>query len=435
MPASTSGRIVRCRERLDALDERVAGIDVDAGVAVGERGRRGGDGRWSSEAGKGGAGPAAARAGRSRIERSAGDAVKCDARPILPDSKRRRPPCCRCAPARVRPRTVTEQLVFELAAPEPPSFANFLPGRNAEALRRGAGAGGGRRRGDRRAALGRAGRRQDAPAARRRRARSRRAARRRCSSRSRESCSRRIRARSRGERSSRSTASIARRPRRRRGCSRSSTACANAAGICSWRAGCRWPRCRCARTSAPGWAGASSTSSRRSPMPTSRPRLAAYAQAARLPAGGRRHRLPAGARPSRHGGAARRRWPRSTGIRSPPSGRSRSRCCGTGSSATSDLEPLSRRPRQRARTRCRSATTRLPGFAPLRRPHRQPRFRGGDAAECRVGQRHAVEERQRGNASAAAQGRDAEQAGREVGEIEQKPTKTRTSRPTPLANR
>jgi DnaA family protein len=27
-----------------------------------------------------------------------------------------------------------EQLVFELAAPEPPSFANFLPGRNAEAL-------------------------------------------------------------------------------------------------------------------------------------------------------------------------------------------------------------------------------------------------------------------------------------------------------------
>lgn len=29
--------------------------------------------------------------------------------------------------------TVTEQLVFELAAPEPPSFASFLPGRNAEA--------------------------------------------------------------------------------------------------------------------------------------------------------------------------------------------------------------------------------------------------------------------------------------------------------------
>jgi DnaA-homolog protein len=27
-----------------------------------------------------------------------------------------------------------EQLVFELAAPEPPSFANFLPGRNAELL-------------------------------------------------------------------------------------------------------------------------------------------------------------------------------------------------------------------------------------------------------------------------------------------------------------
>lgn len=29
---------------------------------------------------------------------------------------------------------MTEQLVFELAAPEPPSFANFLPGHNAEAL-------------------------------------------------------------------------------------------------------------------------------------------------------------------------------------------------------------------------------------------------------------------------------------------------------------
>jgi DnaA family protein len=29
---------------------------------------------------------------------------------------------------------VTEQLVFELAAVEPPSFANFLPGRNAEAV-------------------------------------------------------------------------------------------------------------------------------------------------------------------------------------------------------------------------------------------------------------------------------------------------------------
>ena len=29
---------------------------------------------------------------------------------------------------------MTEQLVFDLAAPEPPSFANFLPGANAEAL-------------------------------------------------------------------------------------------------------------------------------------------------------------------------------------------------------------------------------------------------------------------------------------------------------------
>jgi DnaA family protein len=37
------------------------------------------------------------------------------------------------APALTAFPTVTEQLVFELAAPEPPSFASFLPGRNAEA--------------------------------------------------------------------------------------------------------------------------------------------------------------------------------------------------------------------------------------------------------------------------------------------------------------
>ena len=36
MPASTSGRMVRLRERLDRLDQRVARVDVDAGVAVGE---------------------------------------------------------------------------------------------------------------------------------------------------------------------------------------------------------------------------------------------------------------------------------------------------------------------------------------------------------------------------------------------------------------
>lgn len=38
------------------------------------------------------------------------------------------------APKRIATAKVTEQLVFELAAPESPSFANFLPGRNAEAL-------------------------------------------------------------------------------------------------------------------------------------------------------------------------------------------------------------------------------------------------------------------------------------------------------------
>jgi DnaA family protein len=32
------------------------------------------------------------------------------------------------------PRALMEQLVFELAAPEPPSFENFLPGRNAEVV-------------------------------------------------------------------------------------------------------------------------------------------------------------------------------------------------------------------------------------------------------------------------------------------------------------
>jgi DnaA family protein len=59
--------------------------------------------------------------------------VKCDASPILPDSERRRPPYPRLAPVRSPP-NVTEQLVFELAVPEPPSFGNFLAGRNAEAL-------------------------------------------------------------------------------------------------------------------------------------------------------------------------------------------------------------------------------------------------------------------------------------------------------------
>lgn len=37
-------------------------------------------------------------------------------------------------PARAATPAVTEQLVFDLATPEPPSFRNFLPGGNAEAL-------------------------------------------------------------------------------------------------------------------------------------------------------------------------------------------------------------------------------------------------------------------------------------------------------------
>ena len=71
----------------------------------------------------------------------------------------------------------------------------------------------------------------------------------------------------------RSTRSTARSPTRRRASSRSSTGCANAAAICSSRAGCRSPRSRCAKTCARGWAGGSSTRSRRSPMPTSPRRL------------------------------------------------------------------------------------------------------------------------------------------------------------------
>jgi DnaA family protein len=37
-------------------------------------------------------------------------------------------------PARAATPAVTEQLVFDLASPEPPTFGNFLPGANAEAL-------------------------------------------------------------------------------------------------------------------------------------------------------------------------------------------------------------------------------------------------------------------------------------------------------------
>jgi DnaA family protein len=37
-------------------------------------------------------------------------------------------------PARAATPAVTEQLVFDLATPEPPSFRNFLPGGNAEAM-------------------------------------------------------------------------------------------------------------------------------------------------------------------------------------------------------------------------------------------------------------------------------------------------------------
>jgi hypothetical protein len=39
MPASTPSRMVFLGQRLDALDQRVARVDVDTGVFVGEGGR------------------------------------------------------------------------------------------------------------------------------------------------------------------------------------------------------------------------------------------------------------------------------------------------------------------------------------------------------------------------------------------------------------
>ncbi len=80
------------RERLDPLDERVAGVDVDAGI----RGTTAGTaerGRADVIGGRRGARNLASDVGRAArgIEGSAGDAVKCDASPILPDSERRRP--------------------------------------------------------------------------------------------------------------------------------------------------------------------------------------------------------------------------------------------------------------------------------------------------------------------------------------------------------
>ena len=44
MPPSTSGRMVRLTQRLDALDQRVAGVDVDAGVAISHGGAGSGHG-------------------------------------------------------------------------------------------------------------------------------------------------------------------------------------------------------------------------------------------------------------------------------------------------------------------------------------------------------------------------------------------------------
>ena len=69
---------------------------------------------------------------RRRIGRRRCDAVKFR---DCPSYRNRGIRCRRCRSARRSPQTqVTEQLVFDLAAPEPPSFDNFLPAGNAEAL-------------------------------------------------------------------------------------------------------------------------------------------------------------------------------------------------------------------------------------------------------------------------------------------------------------
>ena len=64
------------------------------------------------------------------IERLAGAAVKCRAAAILPELLLR-PPSPSGIPVTMNP---TEQLVFDLAPQEAPSFASFLAGRNAEAV-------------------------------------------------------------------------------------------------------------------------------------------------------------------------------------------------------------------------------------------------------------------------------------------------------------
>ena len=69
------------------------------------------------------------------IERRTGTAVKCGAASILPEL--REVPASRRAVRRSRlpvPMNPVEQLVLDLVPPEPPTFASFLVGRNAEAV-------------------------------------------------------------------------------------------------------------------------------------------------------------------------------------------------------------------------------------------------------------------------------------------------------------
>ena len=222
-------------------------------------------------------------------------------------------------------RALMEQLMFELAPAEPPSFANFVAGPNAEAVTTLARAGArtrcarpgwscGARRGRARRTCCRRRSRRRSPRSARRYILVDRVLRRR-----------RRRPRRAGSRSTTSTAPI----RRRTGAAVHAVQPLQATGAGSWSRRQRTARrLRAARRPAhPARLG---------------PRLRARAARRRRQAGGARRamrgsaasgwrddvdRLPARARPPRHGDAASRRSRRSTAIRSRPSVRSRCRCC------------------------------------------------------------------------------------------------------------
>ena len=217
-----------------------------------------------------------------------------------------------------------EQLTFELAAPEPPSFANFVAGPQRRSRR------GARARSPRATlretgvlSVGRRRRRQDAPAARGGRGRARRA--RRALLRATPGATCRRSPPVRRARWSRSTTSTGPTPTAQGAAVHAVQRAAGTRGPAAWPRRARRRRaCRCATTCARGWAGAWSTRSLPLSDADKPAALARYARGARLPPGRRRHRLPARARPPRHGDAGR-----DAGRARPPfagdaSGRSRS---------------------------------------------------------------------------------------------------------------